>query len=243
MCAEDLRALLVYPDDAWLLLLLRRDPFFEKIAAEKVIPVLETAKMRGAALAERWIGDHGSSSVEGELHNLRISIHRLEREQRPPLVVFAALKTDPASIDLYLPAVRLAARQFEEADVWPDGQIPDTDSLCEIVLAHEAFHYLDETDPQGKYRETVSYTVGPFRKQAHLRTTDEVSAAVFAAKICKPHFHPGLMDAALLCAYQGKKENCAAQFLTALDQICRQYRLPCADDANQKIPAVPGTRI
>jgi len=223
MTEEQLKKLKEFSDDAWYYLLLQRDPLYEKIKPEEESRILNMSKERGRLLAKKWLeaGDD-IDLIQDRLEYNGVNVRLLEYDQKPPMVIFAALKTKPLELDLYMPALRLARQQLDIPAVWENQIVPETESIRNLILAHEAFHFMDDADPLGRYVERLEYKVGFIPRKASLHTTDEISAAVFAQELAHPNYNPGLLDVALLCAYQTKKENYASMFINALSRITEE---------------------
>lgn len=73
-------------------------------------------------------------------------------------------------------------------------------SWREVVIAHELFHYLDETKkavPQQDYRLKL-WQLGPYTHQTELSVLREISAMAFAQKLTDWPFYPGRLSAMLV---------------------------------------------
>ena len=216
---EVISKLLSYEDRVWYQMQLMREPVFDHIPKEELEDVIQSCVQRGLDLVEQYRELEGYIPFEEWFEQRNVSICSKEEIQAPPLILFASVSTKPARVDIYTDALSKALSSLSSDSQWPDGEAPEMDLLRQVVLAHECFHILEEDDLKHRYNYTVHYKIGPLQRSATLRQTTEVSAAVFAKEICGLRFNPGILDVALLTAYDKKGKDSAQTFLKSLEHI------------------------
>lgn len=223
MTDETLQKLLQYDDRAWYYVQLMKDPLFDRIGAQERKLAIVRAMEIGTRMARDFLAQNPDADFEQWFKGRKIEFSVDERTQSFPIVLFAAVTTSPERIRIHMDAIRSAyAALTSNTGRWASGHSIDRDAIQKIVLAHECFHILDEQDPHEKYR--VDYTIGPFHRRATILQFDEIEAAAFAKECCGLDFNPGILDVALLSAYDKKRKDTPQIFLTALQNASEQLR-------------------
>lgn len=215
--------LLSYDDSSWYLLQLMREQLYEHIPVEDRKSVIARCEARGKEMARRFARENSDMPIADWFVSRGIKIKLLSEAQAPPLILFASVSTKPACVKVYTDAIKRACQSINLDAAWPDGHAPDSAMLQKIILSHECFHLLDDQEDEARrfiYR--VHYKIGPLKRSATIRQTAEITAAAFTKELCALSFNPGILDVALLTAYDKKGKDSAQQFITSLESAQEQ---------------------
>lgn len=219
---DEVGQLLQFRDTAWWRLQLHRDILSCHIAQDEYTGIISKACDYGKKMAAVWNEFSPCGSVEQWLRLSGVEIRLINRIQAPPLVLFAAIMTNPLRIELYLDSIARAFDALSAGAGYAELAGIDKEAVKKIILAHECFHFLEDKCQKDYESYVVSYALGPLKRNSQIRQFSEVAAAVFAKDVCKIKFNPGILDAALLSTFDSKKrgsERTAEKYIKALKAV------------------------
>lgn len=178
--------------------LLRKDPQYPHIPADRRVALVEVALEDGRALA---IGACQLWGMDPLTIAARCSVPVLHSDgdaDYGTTVVFAEYATRPPSITLYLPAIRRLDRLIAERGVHLRLGIDRTEPL---FLAHELYHHFDCTrssGPLSRRHRVRLFGIGAWNWGCGLTSLAEIAAGAFAQRLLGLSFHPKMLDLLLL---------------------------------------------
>ncbi len=179
------------------LLMLRADPQYPRIAADRGEQLVQAALDDGRQLALR-ARDAWGSEPEAIAWHCGISVTFSDAEAGVGSVaVFADYVAPPPRITLYRPAILRLEQAVRSRTAGETGMPSGFADLGRLFLAHELYHHFDcerGTNSMVRRHRVRIFGVGRWHWTCGLSSLAEIAAGAFAQQLLHLEFHPALLD-------------------------------------------------
>lgn len=177
--------------------MLMADRLFAFIPSGKQWHWVDEALSAGQTLAGKTRLANGNLSARqlAAQSSVTVRVESSEKALRSMMFV-ATYEPRPPTVTLYRSALSLLRGEVESR-----GLAQDFPELDEIAIAHELFHYLDQTQAGGsigKGFQVTTWRFGPWERIAVAHSAIEIAAHSFANTLLSLKRFPGVLDYLML---------------------------------------------
>ena len=193
--------LLRLDDEAWGTYAFSRDVLNRKFTPEKRAELTHRAMECGREYAQKMAGQYGTSNPTELAKKMGMQVEYPEMPKSAARVLFAEFKA-PNHIYLYMDAVRKARTTMIEPGV--KAVLTDKPDIGQLLLAHELFHYVEETYKKEIFTRTEKvelWAPKPLHNRSTIGCLGEIAAMEFARTLTDIPYSPYLMDVFLVYGY------------------------------------------
>lgn len=196
---EMLKELMNISDETWGHYAFLREPLKGKIAPYQKDELIEKANLCGKDCARKMRETYGQVDAYTLASELGLKVDYPNRPNGGGHIIFAQF-VEPNLITVFKDSVDKASARIKEDHL---RSLFGRDSIEEILLAHEIFHFIEEQD---KEMFTRSYKIrlwqlGPIKNDSQIVCLGEIAAMAFAKEFLKLNYSPYVLDAFLVFLY------------------------------------------
>jgi hypothetical protein len=200
--AEMIRNLLQVDDESWGLYAFSRDILKGRIPADKKIEMIKKSIDCGKEYAQRMISECGSSDVQiiAEKLSLKVSLKNVMITGNR---ILFAYYTPPNEIEIMTEPVDKAVQLILEDESIPIEYFKK-DSIINIILGYEIFHYIEDQFEKEIYTRTekiLLWNLLGFKNYSTIRALGEIGAMAFTKELNKLKYSPFILDILLYYGY------------------------------------------
>lgn len=199
---EMIQNLLQVDDEQWGLYVFSRDILKERIPASKKSEMIKKAISCGEEYAKRMICEYGSSDVNIIAEKLKLKTVLEDSAITGKRILFA-LYTPPDEIKIMTEPVNKAVQLILE-DESVLIEYFEKNSIMNIILGHEVFHYIEDQFEQEIYTKTEKILLWNFlglKNYSTVRALGEIGAMAFTKELNKLKYSPFILDILLYYSY------------------------------------------
>jgi hypothetical protein len=200
--SEMIGKLLQVDDERWGLYAFSRDILKERIPTEKKIEMIKKAMDCGREYAQRIISECGSSEVYTIAEKLKLNIVFQNAMMTGKRILFACY-TPPDKIEIMTEPVNKAVDLISK-DESVLIEYFQKDSIMNIILGHEIFHYIEDQFEQEIYTRTekiLLWNFLGFKNCSTIRSLSEIGAMAFTKELNVLKYSPFILDILLYYGY------------------------------------------
>lgn len=200
--SEMIEKLLQIDDEHWGLYAFSRDILKERIPEEKKIEMIRKAVDCGREYARRIIKDFGSSEVHTIAEKLKLNIVFQNAMMTGKRILFACY-TPPDKIEIMTEPVNKAV-ELVSKDESILIEYFQKDSIMNIILGHEIFHYIEDQFEWEIYTRTEKILLWKFmgfKNNSTIRSLSEIGAMAFTKELNLLKYSPFILDILLYYSY------------------------------------------
>lgn len=199
---EMIQNLLEVDDESWGLYALSRDILKERIPTDKKLEMIKKAIACGREYAQRMICEFGSSDVQTIAEKLKLNIVLQDVMITGKRILFACY-TPPGEIEIMMEPVSKAVQLILKKESILIEYF-EKDSIINIILGHEIFHYIEEQFKQEIYTRTEKILLWNFiglKNFSTIRALGEIGAMAFTKELNGLKYSPFILDILLYYGY------------------------------------------
>jgi hypothetical protein len=200
--SEMIEKLLQIDDEYWGLYAFSRDILKERIPEEKKIEMIRKAMDCGREYARRIIKDCRSSEVHTIAEKLKLNIIFQNAMMTGKRILFACY-TPPDKIEIMTEPVNKAVDLISK-DESILIEYFQKDSIMNIILGHEIFHYIEDQFEREIYTRTEKILLWKFlgfKNNSTIRALSEIGAMAFTKELNILKYSPFILDIFLYYGY------------------------------------------
>jgi hypothetical protein len=189
-------------DEAWGLYAFSRDILKERIPADKKIQMIRNAISCGREYAQLMIRKYGSSEAQTIAEKLKLKVVYQDAVMTGKRILFASF-TPPDEIGIMTEPVSKASELILKEDSVLIEYF-QKDSIMNIILGHEIFHYIEEQFEQEIYTRTekiLLWNFLGFKNYSTVRALGEIAAMAFTKELNGLKYSPFILDILLYYSY------------------------------------------
>lgn len=199
---EMIQNLLQVDDESWGLYAFSRDILKERISADKKSEMIEKSISCGKEYAQRIIREFGSNDVNFIAEKLKLKVAFQDSVMTGKTILFGNY-TPPDEIVIMTEPVSKAVQLIPEEESVLIEYFPKN-SIINIILGHEIFHYLEDKFEQEIYTRTekiLLWSFLGFKNYSTVRALGEIAAMAFTKELNGLKYSPFILDILLYYAY------------------------------------------
>ena len=199
---EMIQNLLQVDDESWGLYAFSRDILKERIPADKKIEMIKKAMDCGREYAQLMIREYGSSDVHTIAEKLKLKVSLQDVMITGKRILFACY-TPPNEIEIMTEPIDKAA-QLILKDESMLIEYFKKNSIINIILGHEIFHYIEDQYEQEIYTRTekiLLWNLLGFKNCSTIRALSEIGAMEFTKELNGVKYSPFILDILLYYGY------------------------------------------
>jgi len=199
---EMIQNLLQVDDESWGLYAFSRDILKERISADKKLEMIKKAMDCGREYAQRMMRECGSSEVHTIAEKLKLKIVLQDEMITGKRILFACY-TPPDEIEIMTEPVHKAV-QLILKDESKLIEYFEKNSIMNIILGHEIFHYIEDQFEQKIYTRTekiLLWNLLGFKNCSTIRALGEIGAMAFTKELNGLKYSPFILDILLYYGY------------------------------------------
>lgn len=200
--SEMIEKLLQIDDEHWGLYAFSRDILKERIPEENKIEMIRKAINCGREYAQRIIKDCGASEVHTIAEKLKLNIVFQNAMMTGKRILFACY-TPPDKIEIMTEPVNKAV-ELVSKDESILIEYFQKDSIMNIILGHEIFHYIEDQFEREIYTRTEKILLWKFlgfKNNSTIRSLSEIGAMAFTKELNVLKYSPFILDILLYYGY------------------------------------------
>lgn len=203
MIKEMVRNLVALDKYIWGMYSFNREPIGRKIPKADKLKMIEEANQCGIEEAQKLREKYGAKSVREYAALLGATISDIENGDSTDYILFAKFNS-PDKIAVSSANVKKAEDMTEKEEL---RELIDNVSIEDVLLAHEMFHLIEDSDKEIYTRITKIklWNLGPFKYHSGIITLGEIAAMAFAKELLKLSFYPNIFDVLLLYPHDEKR--------------------------------------
>lgn len=185
-----------FPESVWISYAKSRDPLTRLVSLEDYTSHFHAARKCGMDLAHQTRQQWGNISCQELAEKLGVRVERLPMPDGDGLLTFACYH-EPDYIQVFTDnAVATQTLIQESGGIEFLGDV----DICEMLLAHELFHVLQERDPSlyVNQKHVQNWKFGPIKRFSKLLSLEEVAAMAYAQELLQLSHTPYLYDVLML---------------------------------------------
>lgn len=201
---EDLAAI---SDEEWYRYAFSNEPLNGKFNDTQRAAYAQASRACGQEYARRLMNQYNTSDPVQLARALKMQVSYPDYPEKTDRVLFAEFR-EPNSIRIYMDAVRRARKLLDDAEV--RRVLTNKLDVSSLLLAHELFHYIEETHSTEIYTRTEKielWHVGPMCNRSTVIAFSEIAAMAFAKEITGVPYAPYLMDVFLVYGYSPQEAS------------------------------------
>lgn len=185
-----------FPESVWVSYAKSRDPLTRRVSLEAYTSYYHAAHQCGMDLAHQMRQQWGDISCQELAEKLGVRVERLPMPDGDGMLTFACYQ-EPDLIQVFTDNAVATETLIRESG--GSEFLGDVD-ICEMLLAHELFHALQERDPSlyVNQKHVRLWKIGPFKRDSRLLSLEEVAAMAFAKEMLRMSANPYLYDVLML---------------------------------------------
>lgn len=198
---EILENLAPISDIDWCQYAFSTEPLNRKFTDEERRSYAEKCIACGKEYARRLMREYGAQDALQLARALHMIVEYPDYPEKTDRVMFAEFR-EPNHINIFMDAVRRSKAQLADAAVC--AVMTENPDISNILLAHELFHYVEETHKNEIYTRTEKinlWHVGKFYNRSTVIAFSEIAAMAFAKELTGISFSPYLLDVFLVYGY------------------------------------------
>jgi hypothetical protein len=199
---EMIQNLLQVDDESWGLYAFSRDILKERIPADKKIEMIKKAIDCGREYAQLMIREFGSSDVHIIAEKLKLKVSLQDVMITGKRILFACY-TPPNEIEIMTEPIDKAT-QLILKDESMLIEYFKKNSIIDIILGHEIFHYIEDQYEQEIYTRTekiLLWNFLGFKNCSTIRALSEIGAMEFTKELNGAKYSPFILDILLYYGY------------------------------------------
>lgn len=184
----------------WCHYLFSRDLLAARIADAEKQRMAALAMECGQMAARKLMGIYATRDPFQMASSLGLEVKMNTTPMKGERVVFAYF-TPPDMIEIMQEPLDMYAVLMEDPDT--ASLLPDVDTVRRMLLAHELFHFYEESHP-GIYTQRERVKLWSFLGYQHLsplRALSEIAAMECSRSLCGIRYCPNVLDVLLFCGY------------------------------------------
>lgn len=199
--AAMLRDLTAIEPVEWYRYVFSREPLNGKFDDGQRRCYMEQSMACGREYAEKMCQLYGTRDSEEMAKAMGMLVSYPTLPEKTDRVLFAEFR-EPNNINIYMDAVKKAKKLLERPEVFEI--LTDKLNISRLLLAHELFHFVEETYKKEIYTKTEKirlWSVGPIHNDSTIIALSESAAMAFAQQITGIPYSPYVMDFFLVYGY------------------------------------------
>ncbi|MCR4942987.1 MAG: hypothetical protein K5986_00660 [Clostridium sp.] len=194
-----LEDLIAVSDDKWGRYAFRREPLNGRFSEKERNLLISKANICGREEAEKIKEKFNTESIYECTEKLNLNVDYPDKPVGGAHILFAQF-VEPNNISLFKDSLDKAKKLIEEESL---HNIFEEDSIREILLAHEVFHFIEEkNDELFKKTEKIRlWKLGPLKNDSSIVALGEIAGMAFAKEFLKLEFSPYILDIFLVYIY------------------------------------------
>lgn len=187
------------PDDAFDEYVFAREPLGHRIDAKLRKEIAQKARESGKKTAKELKLKYKDKTIEQIAKTLGAIIYKKEMPQDASRVMYAQF-VQPNEITIFTHCIKTASKYVSTGEF---TYCLSPEYLENILLAHELYHMIEETDKQlfpNVYRLRL-WSIGRFHNDSPVACLSEISAMAFAKELLELDFCTYALDAMMLYGY------------------------------------------
>lgn len=185
-----------FSEKVWISYAKSREPLSGRLSLEDYSSHFHAARKCGMDLADQIRREWGDICCQELAEKLGVRVERLPMPDGNGMLTFACYY-EPDRIELFTDNAEATETLIRES-----GGIEYLDDvdICDMLLAHELFHVLQEKHPElYVHRKLIRlWKIGPFIRESKLLSLEEVAAMAFAQRLLNMRHNPYLYDVLML---------------------------------------------
>lgn len=199
---EMIQNLLQVDDESWGLYAFSRDILKERIPADKKSEMIERAISCGKEYAQRIVREFESKDVNFIAEKLKLKIVFQDAVMTGKSILFGSY-TPPDEIVVIMEPVSKAVQLIPKEESVLIEYFPKN-SIINVILGHEIFHYLEDQFEQEIYTRTekiLLWSFLGFKNYSTVRALGEIAAMAFTKELNGLNYSPFILDILLYYGY------------------------------------------
>ena len=204
---EMLTALKNVDGDAWGRYALSRDPLQGRIPEDAKSEMIHRSIDCGNKYAALILKQFGSVSPQKAAEQLNLDVQLCDGTMSEKRLLFAQF-TPPNRIELMRGPLEKYRLVLENTAQNERGYLPEIETVRDILLGHEIFHYLEERDQATIYTRTEKIRLWHFlcfKNDSTIEALSEIAGMAFTKKLNNLVYSPFLLDVLLFFGYNSNK--------------------------------------
>jgi hypothetical protein len=204
---EMLKDLADIPVEEWYGYAFSREPLNGKFTDEQRQDWMRKSLDCGREYAQKVRKEYGTSDPVKLAASLSMSVSYPEVPDKTDRVLFAEYRI-PNKICIYMDSVNKANKLLLEPQVLEI--LTEELDVCRLLLAHELFHFVEETYRQEIFTQTEKvrlWSLGFFHNDSIVIALSEIAAMGFAKELMGLSYSPYLMDVFLVYGYSPQEAS------------------------------------
>ena len=204
---EMLKDLADIPVEEWYGYAFSREPLNGKFTDEQRQDWMRKSLDCGREYAQKVRKEYGTSDPIKLAASLSMSVSYPEVPDKTDRVLFAQYRI-PNKICIYMDAVNKANKLLLEPQVLEI--LTEELDVCRLLLAHELFHFVEETYRQEIFTQTEKvrlWSLGFLHNDSIVIALSEIAAMGFAKELMGLSYSPYLMDVFLVYGYSPQEAS------------------------------------
>lgn len=184
-----------FPEAVWISYAKSRDPLQRLVSLDEYTSHFHAARKCGMDLAHKARREWGGISCQEMAEQLGVRVERLPMPEGDGMLTFA-MYHEPDLIQVFTDNAAATETLIRESG---SEEVLGNVDICEMLLAHELFHALQERNPDLYVNRKLVrlWKIGPFERYSALLSLEEVAAMAFAQELlglsCIPYVYDVLM--------------------------------------------------
>ena len=185
-----------FPEEVWISYAKSREPLQRLVSLEEYTSHFHAARKCGMDLALKARREWGEISCQSMAERLGVRVERLPMPDGDGMLTFA-MYHEPDLIQVFTDNAAATETLIRESG---STEILGEVDICEMLLAHELFHALQEREPSlyVNRKHIRLWKIGPFERRSALLSLEEVAAMAFAETLLQMNHTPYLYDVLML---------------------------------------------
>lgn len=199
---EMIENLLEIDDVTWGLYAFSRDILKERIAVEKKLDMVTKAISCGIEYSQHIIREYGTSEVQNIAEKLKLKVVFQDARITGKRILFASY-TPPDEIEIMMEPIDKAVQLILQDESLLIEYF-QKNSIMNIILGHEIFHYVEEQFEQEIYTRTEKILLWNFlglKNYSTVRALSEIAAMAFTKELNGMKYSPFILDILLYYNY------------------------------------------
>jgi hypothetical protein len=196
MIKEWVSDLLTLSDADWGAFSFSRDPLLGKIPPEQRLSHWQKAREGAQSLARSVQHEHTTRDPVVLARWLNVQVIYAQGESAEAFTMYAAYQ-EPDKITVYSRHAEAADRLIHEEQL---GLLPEAVHTAEVLIAHELYHYLEQTTPDvySAQKHLTLWRLGPLENRSRILCLEEVGAMAFAQELLGLISSPYILEVVML---------------------------------------------
>ncbi len=203
-------------DELMSLAELREDLYYKKISEEKIRYYINESIKIGQEAANNILNKYQGSSLIEICEEKKLKLDKPDEEYDFEIVKLRGeYDSDENSIILYDLSIKKLEKALNDAKV---GLELSYDEIKEIQIAHELYHYLEDTEIGVTYKKLEDVRIF-LTKKYPIKKTSDIAAHIFCKELLKLSYHPKLLDYCYLIGTKYSDELMLRNYIDELYEI------------------------